>query len=93
MVRAERRHVHLNSGDRRYAEPRSLTFRLNRHRAFSHDIHSLEHSVLRNFLGAPFCLFPCEPNWVYPIVQSLRDDFDGGVRSPVRNQVRRIRPR
>lgn len=57
----------LNSGDRRYAEPGSLTFRLNRHRAFPHDIHSLEHSVLRNFLGAPFCLFPCEPNWVYPI--------------------------
>jgi hypothetical protein len=57
----------LNSGDRRYAEPGSLTFRLNRTRAFAHDLHSLEHSVLRNFLGAPFCLFPCEPNWVYPI--------------------------
>ena len=57
----------LNSGDRRYGEPGSLTFRLNRNRAFPHDIHSLEHSVLRNFLGAPFCLFPCEPNWVYPI--------------------------
>ncbi len=57
----------LNSGDRRYAEPGSLTFRLNRNRAFAHDLHSMEHSVLRNFLGAPFCLFPCEPNWVYPI--------------------------
>ncbi|HVN28913.1 MAG TPA: hypothetical protein VMT64_10530, partial [Candidatus Binataceae bacterium] len=57
----------LNSGDRRYAEPGSLTFRLNNRRAFAHDLHSLEHSVLRNFLGAPFCLFPCEPNWVYPI--------------------------
>jgi Linalool dehydratase/isomerase len=57
----------LNSGDRRYAEPGSLTFRLNQHRAFAHDLHSIEHSVLRNFLGAPFCLYPCEPNWVYPI--------------------------
>src|SRR5262249_1033967 len=57
----------LNSGDRHYTEPGSLTFRLNRHRAFPHDIHSLEHSVLRNFLGAPFCLFPCQPNWGYPI--------------------------
>ncbi len=57
----------LNSGDRRYAEPGSLTFRLNPHRAFAHDLHSIEHSVLRNFLGAPFCLYPCEPNWVYPI--------------------------
>jgi Linalool dehydratase/isomerase len=57
----------LNTGDRRYAEPGSLTFRLNHNRAFAHDLHSIEHSVLRNFLGAPFCLFPCEPNWVYPI--------------------------
>jgi hypothetical protein len=57
----------LNSGDRRYAEPGSLTFRLNQHRAFAHDLHSIEHSVMRNFLGAPFCLYPCEPNWVYPI--------------------------
>lgn len=57
----------LNSGDRRYAEPGSLTFKLNQHRAFAHDLHSIEHSVLRNFLGAPFCLYPCEPNWVYPI--------------------------
>jgi hypothetical protein len=57
----------LSSGDRRYAEPGSLTFRLNQHRAFAHDLHSIEHSVMRNFLGAPFCLFPCEPNWVYPI--------------------------
>jgi Linalool dehydratase/isomerase len=57
----------LNSGDRRYAEPGSLTFRLSPHRAFAHDLHSIEHSVMRNFLGAPFCLYPCEPNWVYPI--------------------------
>jgi len=57
----------LNSGDRRYAEPGSLPFRLSSHRVFHHDIHSLEQSVLRNFLDSEFCLYPCEPNWVYPI--------------------------
>jgi hypothetical protein len=57
----------LNTGDRRYAEPGSLTFKLNPTRSFAHDAHSIEHSVLRNFLGAPFTLYPCEPNWVYPI--------------------------
>jgi hypothetical protein len=55
------------SGDRRYAEPGSLTFRLSRHRAFHHDLHSLERSVLQNFQDSEFCLYPCEPNWVYPI--------------------------
>jgi hypothetical protein len=57
----------LNTGDRRYAEPGSLTFRLSPSRAFAHDLHSIEHSVMRNYLGSPFGLYPCEPNWVYPI--------------------------
>ncbi len=57
----------LNSGDRRYAEPGSLTFRLNRKTAYEHDFHSLIASVARNFSDSDFCLFPCEPNWLYPI--------------------------
>jgi hypothetical protein len=57
----------LNSGDRRYAEPGSLAFRLSPHRVFHHDLHSIEQSVLRNFMDSEFCLYPCEPNWVYPI--------------------------
>ena len=55
------------SGDRRYAEPGSLTFRRSPRRAFHHDLHSLERSVLQNFQDSEFCLYPCEPNWVYPI--------------------------
>jgi len=57
----------LASGDRRYAEPGSLTFRLNARTAYRHDIHTLASSVRSNFEEAPFCLYPCEPNWVYPI--------------------------
>jgi hypothetical protein len=57
----------LASGDRRYAEPGSLTFRLNQRTAYPHDVHSLARSVRQNFETAPFCLYPCEPNWVYPI--------------------------
>ncbi len=56
-----------NTGDRRYAQPGSLPFRLNKHRVFHHDIHSIEQSVLKNFMDSEFCLYPCEPNWVYPI--------------------------
>lgn len=57
----------LNSGDRRYAEPASLTFRLNNKTAYEHDFHSIIESVSRNFDESAFCLFPCEPNWIYPI--------------------------
>ncbi len=57
----------LASGDRRYAEPGSLTFRLNGRTAYRHDFHTLVESVVKNFEQSAFCLFPCEPNWIYPI--------------------------
>ncbi len=59
----------LNSGDRRYAEPGSLTFRLNDKTAYVHDLHTIIGSVVKNYehYNDQFCLFPCEPNWIYPI--------------------------
>ncbi|MEQ8266092.1 MAG: hypothetical protein RH982_02770 [Parvibaculum sp.] len=59
----------LNSGDRRYAEPGSLTFRLNEKTAYTHDFHTIIGSVVENYdhYENEFCLFPCEPNWIYPI--------------------------
>ena len=57
----------LVTGDRRYAEPGSLTFRLNDRTAFPHDAHTLVGSVRWNHGRSDFCLFPCEPNWVYPV--------------------------
>src|SRR5260370_27279768 len=54
-------------GARRYAEPGSLPFRRNSHRVFHHDAHTIAQSVMKNFLDSEFCLYPCEPNWVYPI--------------------------
>jgi hypothetical protein len=59
----------LNSGDRRYAEPGSLTFRLNERTSYPHDLHSIVGSVAENYVRyeGDFCLYPCEPNWMYPI--------------------------
>ncbi len=56
-----------NTGDRSYAEPGSLQFRKNKHRVFHHDAHTIAQSVIKNFFDSEFCLYPCEPNWVYPI--------------------------
>lgn len=57
----------VSSGDRRYGEPGSLTFRLNERTAYVHDIHTIAESVAKGFDRSDFCLFPCEPNWIYPI--------------------------
>ncbi len=57
----------LASGDRRYGEPGSLTFRLNERTAYEHDSHTIAKSVLDNFERSDFCLYPCEPNWIYPV--------------------------
>lgn len=57
----------LNTGDKRYAEPGSLTFRLNDRKVYKHDLHTMVDAVVHNFGHNRFTLFPCEPNWVYPI--------------------------
>lgn len=57
----------LASGDRRYLEPGSLTFRLNARQAWSHDFTTLIGSVAKNYETAEFGHFACEPNWIYPI--------------------------
>lgn len=65
------------TGDRRYEQPGSLSFRLSDRTTYEHDVHSIVASLVRNFDSSPFCLYPCEPNWVFPIcnhygISSLR---------------------
>jgi len=57
----------LASGDRRYLEPGSLTFRLNARTAYVHDFNTIVGSVKANYDSAEFGMFACEPNWIYPI--------------------------
>ena len=57
-----------NTGDRRYEEPGSLTFKVSEKLQFPHDIHSINQSLLDNYDRNydEYCLYPCEPNWIYP---------------------------
>jgi hypothetical protein len=59
----------LNSGDRLYAQEGSLSFRLNDKTTYRHDFHTLVDSIVDNYSRCEndFCLYPCEPNWMYPI--------------------------
>jgi hypothetical protein len=54
-----------NTGDSRYEVPGSLTFRLNDKKAWPHDVHSITRSVVDNYRRSAYCLYPCEPNWIY----------------------------
>lgn len=54
-----------NTGDRRYQEPGSLNFRLNDKQSFAHDTHSIAQALVENFNASAYCLYPCEPNWIY----------------------------
>lgn len=55
------------SGDQRFLERGSLTFRKSQKTAYVHDARDLVQSVTGNYETAPYCLYPCEPNWAYPI--------------------------
>lgn len=57
-----------NTGDRRYGEPGALKFRPFKRKSgpvYTHDHHTFIQSLLWNWRRAPYCLFPCEPNFVY----------------------------
>lgn len=53
------------TGDSRFSEPGALTFS-DPSRDYAYDYPSLADRLARNFSTARLCMFPCEPNWVYP---------------------------
>jgi hypothetical protein len=56
-----------NTGDTRYSEPGSITFRHPRGQQYHYDLHSLTRALVDNFDRSDFCLYPCEPNWIYAL--------------------------
>ena len=55
------------TGDRRYAAPGAITLQHPDGRRFVHDYPGIVRQLLTNEDASPFCLFPCEPNWIYPL--------------------------
>jgi len=55
------------TGDLRYTKPGSLKFRLGEKKEyeFPHSIHTISQALVRQWEKNPYCLFPCEPNWIY----------------------------
>lgn len=59
------------TGDRRYDQPGSLAFRWDERRTFAYDAGSVAEALRDNFERSRFCLFSCEPNWVYSICNAI----------------------
>ena len=54
-----------NTGDLRYETPGSLDFKLADSQRYPHSMTSVAEALVRNFDESAFCLYPCEPNWIY----------------------------
>lgn len=57
----------LATGDLRYDEPGALTLERANGERYVHDHPSLVRTLVENARNSEFCLFPCEPNWIYPL--------------------------
>ena len=54
-----------SSGDDRYNKPGSLTFHIDKNHVYPYDFKSIADAVNRNWVEGPYCLYSCEPNWIY----------------------------
>jgi hypothetical protein len=56
-----------NTGDFRYDAPGSLEFAVSKRRVYPHSSLDIRDSLLNNYARheGDYCLFPCEPNWIY----------------------------
>ena len=54
-----------NTGDDHYDMPGAITLRHPSGREFVYDFPTVVRILADNFGRSDFCLFPCEPNWIY----------------------------
>ena len=55
------------TGDLSCAEPGALTLSAANGTEYVNDFHTLAATLAENERMSEFCLFPCEPNWIYPL--------------------------
>lgn len=55
------------TGDSSCAAPGALTLRATNGTEYVNDFHTLAATLAENERASEFCLFPCEPNWIYPL--------------------------
>ncbi|OJJ03914.1 hypothetical protein ASPVEDRAFT_891109 [Aspergillus versicolor CBS 583.65] len=53
------------NGDDRYRQPNALNFRITDKANYHHTTESIFDALMKNWESCSYCLFPCEPNWIY----------------------------
>jgi len=62
---------HSASGRRDFNQPGSFTLTHPDGTAYVYDLPKLTETLRRQYLESPFHLLPCEPNWIYPLCNSI----------------------
>lgn len=57
--------------DDRYNEPGALTYRWSERSSYPHSSGSVAAVTHRNMAASAYTLFACEPNWIYPICNTM----------------------
>jgi hypothetical protein len=57
--------------DDRYNEPGALTYRWNERSSYPHSAGSVAEQTHKNMATSAYTLFACEPNWIYPICNTM----------------------
>lgn len=55
------------TGDRRFHAKDGMEFVVTNEKRYKTDYPGLADALNRNMTDNTFCLYPCEPNWTYPI--------------------------
>lgn len=61
----------LNFGDDRFSRPGGIRLEHPNGTVYETSFPDICQLILRNMEGSDFCLFPCEPRWIYPICNNF----------------------
>lgn len=60
-----------NENNHQFSEPGAIRLAHPNGKVFSYSFHELCEIIYNNFKQSEFCLFPCEPRWIYPMCNNF----------------------
>ncbi|KAL4860491.1 hypothetical protein BDV12DRAFT_181507, partial [Aspergillus spectabilis] len=78
------------TGDSRYSQKGSLNFRITKRAQYAHNAESIFESLMKNWEECSYCLFPCEPNWIYTLCNLV--GMQGVIAYETLKQTGRVGP-
>lgn len=61
----------LNTGDERFNQPGSIRLEHPNGSVYRSSFSDICSTIQTNMMASDFCLFPCEPRWIYPICNNF----------------------